>query len=93
MWRRPTNSTGKWLAAIGYLWFIGSLGSANNSELWTLGFVLGNLALVCFAALVLAYPDGSLGRRDRAIVAVGALVATRREPARRAVRRVAGLRM
>ena len=75
MWRRPTNSTGKWLAAIGYLWFIGSLGSADNSELWTLGFVLGNLALVCFAALVLAYPDGSLVRRDRAIVAVGALVA------------------
>lgn len=75
MWRRPTNSTGAWLASIGYLWFIAALGGSNNSELWTAGFILGNLALVCFAALVLAYPDGVLCKRDGIIVAVGALVA------------------
>ena len=75
LWRRPGNNTGAWLAATGYLWFIAALGGADSSGLWTIGFVLGNLAIVSFAALVLAYPLGTLCRRDRAIVALGALVA------------------
>jgi len=75
LWRRPDNSTGAWLAAIGYLWFLGSLTESSSSAVWTAGFVLGNLALVCFAALVLAYPDGILVTRDRILVAIGAVTA------------------
>lgn len=75
LWRRPENATGAWLAAIGYLWFLASLTESNNPDLWTAGFVLGNLAIVCFAALVLAYPDGVLVRRDRLIVAAGGVIA------------------
>ena len=75
LWRRPGNATGRWLAAVGYLWFLASLTDANDQILWTIGFVCGNLALVCFAGLVLAYPDGTLGTRDRIIVATGGAVA------------------
>ncbi len=75
LWRRPENATGKWLAATGYLWFLASLTDANDSALWTAGFIFGNLGLVCFAALVLAYPDGILCTRDRLLVAGGAVVA------------------
>ena len=46
LWRRPGNATGKWLAATGYLWFLASLAEANDSALWTAGFILGNLGLV-----------------------------------------------
>ncbi len=74
LWRRPENATGKWLAATGYLWFLASLTDANSSALWTAGFMVGNLALVCFAALVLAFPDGVLCTRDRLLVATGAVV-------------------
>ncbi len=73
LWRRPGNPTGKWLAATGYLWFLASLADANNSAVWTAGFILGNLALISFAALVLAYPDGILCRRDKLLVAAGAI--------------------
>ena len=69
LWRRPENTTGYLLAATGYLWFIAALTEADNPWVWVIGFVLGNLALVCFAALILAYPDGTLSRRDVSLVA------------------------
>jgi PAS domain S-box-containing protein len=71
LWRRPENATGFFLAATGYLWFVAALTEGNDTWVWTTGFVLGNLALVSFAALVLAYPDGVLSRRDRWLVGVG----------------------
>ncbi len=71
LWRRPENATGFLLAATGYLWFVAALTEGNDTWVWTTGFVLGNLALVSFAALVLAYPDGVLSRRDRWLVGVG----------------------
>jgi PAS domain S-box-containing protein len=75
LWRRPENATGMWLAATGYLWFLASLTEAKDPVMWTSGFILGNLGLVCFAALILAYPDGVLCRRDRFLVAAGAVAA------------------
>ncbi len=75
LWRRPENATGAWLAATGYLWFIAALTESNNSWVWTVGFILSNLALVSFSALILAYPDGCLSVRDVSLVGVGGLAA------------------
>ena len=75
LWRRPENATGFLLAATGYLWFLGALAESNDSWVWTIGFVTGNLAFLTFAGLVLAYPHGTLARRDRWIVAIGGLTA------------------
>jgi hypothetical protein len=76
LWRRPENATGFLLAATGYLWFLGALSESNNSWVWTVGFVTGNFAFLAFAALVLAYPDGALGRRARWLIVVAGLAAT-----------------
>ena len=75
LWRRPENATGLWLAATGYLWFIAALTESNQSWVWTVGFVFSNFALVAFATLILAYPDGRLSRRDVALVAIGGISA------------------
>ena len=66
--RRPDNRTGFYLAAVGYLWFFGALGDANNHVAWTAGVFLSNLAFIPFAALVLTFPSGRLARRDRLLV-------------------------
>ena len=71
LWRRPENATGFLLAATGYLWFVAALTESNYSWVWTIGFIAGNLALVCFAALILAYPDGRLAGVTGALVGVG----------------------
>jgi len=67
--RRPGNRTGLYLAAVGYLWLLGALGDANNDVVYTAGSVLGNLAFIPFAALVLSFPTGGLATRvDRILV-------------------------
>ena len=71
LWRRPDNATGLLLAATGYLWFVAALTESNETWSWTVGFVLGNLAFVTFAATILAFPDGRLTRRDYWLVGVG----------------------
>ncbi|HEY2219316.1 MAG TPA: PAS domain S-box protein [Gaiellaceae bacterium] len=71
--RRPENRVGLYLAAVGYLWFLGALGDANNNTVWTVGMFLSNLAFIPFAALVLAFPSGRLAPRpDRLLVAATA---------------------
>jgi PAS domain S-box-containing protein len=69
LYRRPENRTGVYLAAVGYLWALGALSEANNEVVFTLGALLGNLAFIPFAALVLAFPTGRLAPRpDRLLV-------------------------
>jgi len=63
--RRPENRVGLYLAAVGYLWFLGALGDANNNTVWTVGMFLSNLAFIPFTALVLAFPSGRLAPRPR----------------------------
>src|SRR4051812_32434426 len=75
--RRPENRTGLYLAAVGYLWFLGALADANNDVLFTIGVALNNLPFVPFALLVLAFPTGRLsGRADRGLVAAIAALVT-----------------
>jgi PAS domain S-box-containing protein len=69
LWRRPDNRTGFLLAAVGYLWFLGALTESNNDWVFTIGALLGQLALGAFAHLLLAFPEGRLARtRDRVVV-------------------------
>jgi PAS domain S-box-containing protein len=56
--RRPENRTGVYLAAVGYLWFVGALTDANDPWLFAIGILVGGLAFVPFAALLLAHPTG-----------------------------------
>jgi PAS domain S-box-containing protein len=58
MTRRPENRTGLYLAAVGYVWFVGSLTDANHPWLFSIGILVGGLAFVPFAALLLAHPTG-----------------------------------
>ena len=70
-WRRPDNRFGALMGAVGFTWFLGALSDANESGLFTLGCLLGSLALAAFAHAVLAYPTGMLeSRLARAVVIV-----------------------
>jgi PAS domain S-box-containing protein len=69
--RRPENRTGIYLAAVGYLWFLGALGEADSDLAWTIGVVLSNLAFIPFAALVLAFPTGRLAPRPDRLLVLG----------------------
>jgi PAS domain S-box-containing protein len=74
---RPENRTGIYLAATGYVWFLGALQESSNDRLFTIGFLLGNLVWVPFTALVLAYPTGVFeSRLQRAFPPVTGVVLT-----------------
>src|SRR4051812_16734995 len=70
--RRPENRTGLLLIGVGFAWFFNGLAYANNTWVWTIGFLLGAVWAAVFAHTLLAYPSGELGtRRDRLVVAAG----------------------
>jgi PAS domain S-box-containing protein len=66
--RAPGNRTGAQMLAVGLLWSLGALQLASNSLLFTLGYVLGGVAFVAFAHLILSYPGGRLRPGDEWIV-------------------------
>ena len=85
--RRPDNRTGAQMLAVGLLWSLGALQLANGSLLFTLGYVLGGVAFVAFAHLILSYPTGRLRPGDEwivwavlALVTVGPFVVTLVDP-------------
>ena len=82
--RRPENRTGLLLLGVGFAWFLNGLSFANNSYVWTFGFVLGALWAAVFAHALLAYPSGRLEASwQRAVVAGGyalAIVANIADP-------------
>ena len=84
---RPDNRTGALMLTVGLLWAIPALLAANRSLLFTLGYVLGGLAFVAFAYLILSYPTGWLRSGDRwlvwavlAVVTLGPLATTLVDP-------------
>ena len=70
--RRPENNTGRLLVATGFVWDAGTLSTANNAILYTIGGLLGALVIAVFAHLLLAYPSGELRSRfERRLVTAG----------------------
>jgi PAS domain S-box-containing protein len=70
--RQPLNRTGLLLIAVGFWWLVGSLVSANDSALWTLGVAVSAIAAGFLVHLLLAYPSGRLESRwERGVVATG----------------------
>ena len=77
IWRRPANPTGRLLVATGFAWIAGTLTTANNAWVFTLGFAVNSLAFGFLAHLLLAYPSGRLRSRvDRTLVALTYAVVT-----------------
>jgi len=74
--RRPENRTGILMLVVGFTFFAGALGDANNSVLFTIGIALGALFIGALIHLLLAYPSGRLAsRRELALVVSGYVVA------------------
>jgi PAS domain S-box-containing protein len=70
--RRPENRTGILMLVVGFTFFIGALGAANNALLYTLGIALGAIFIAALIHLLLAYPSGFLeSQRERALVVAG----------------------
>jgi PAS domain S-box-containing protein len=70
--RRPRNRTGPLMVAVGFVWFLGALSSANSSLPYTLGMASGALSLAVFIHLLFAFPNGRLeSRAERILVATG----------------------
>ncbi len=74
IWQRPENRTGLLLAATGFAWLLGALVTADNTWIFTAGFLVSSLAWGPFAHLILAYPSGLLQTRGQRIL-VGATYA------------------
>jgi PAS domain S-box-containing protein len=84
---RPDNRTGAQMLAVGLLWALAALLAADDSLPFTLGYVVGGLAFVAFAHLILSYPTGRLRSGDRwlvcavlAVVTLGPLAITLVDP-------------
>ena len=88
--RRPQNPTGRLLAFVGFMFFVGALGEANGSVAFTIGDALGAIWIAAFVHLLVAYPTGTVARGfDRRLVAtaygvalaypVASLLAARRQ--------------
>jgi len=70
-WRRPENRIGPLMAAVGFTWFIGNFGNASQPVVYSLGSAFESVSAVVLAHVVLAYPEGKLGRPERAMMIVG----------------------
>ena len=67
--RRPENRTGILMIAVGFTFFVGALGDANNSVLFTIGIAFGAIFIAALIHLLLAYPSGRLQSTwERALV-------------------------
>ncbi|RKQ87969.1 histidine kinase [Solirubrobacter pauli] len=68
--RRPANKVGALMAATGFAWLLNAFVAANSAVIFTFAVLASNLYLATFAHLLLAYPGGTLSRRDRRIATV-----------------------
>jgi PAS domain S-box-containing protein len=70
--RRPDNQVGALLTVVGLAVFVGTLGAANSSLLYTIGWVFGHVFIAVFIHALLSFPRGYLETRlVYAVVAVG----------------------
>jgi signal transduction histidine kinase len=59
-WRRPENSVGALMVAVGFAWLLNGCSSGNEAWLFSFGLVTGALAYGFVIHLLLVYPDGRL---------------------------------
>jgi signal transduction histidine kinase len=75
-WRRPESRFGPLMIAVGAVWFLTSLSSANLAGPYTIGIAFDLLPAVLFLHVFLAFPSGSLQLwYERALVATGYVTA------------------
>src|SRR3954462_7180475 len=71
-WRRPENRTGPLMVLVGFLWFLGSLTSADAAWAYTVGVLLSSLWVGALVHMLVCFPTGRIeGRLDRAVVWLG----------------------
>jgi PAS domain S-box-containing protein len=75
--RRPDNRFGLLMAAEGFAWFLATLGSSDQSWVFTIGYVGSSVYLAVLGHTILAYPTGRLAdRASRTIITAAYLITT-----------------
>jgi len=81
-WRRPENRVGPLMALVGFLWFLGALGSSDDDWAFTIGVALSSLWVGALAHMLVAFPTGRVGPGlERAVVTLGWIAALVLTPA------------
>jgi signal transduction histidine kinase len=71
-WRRPENRTGPLMTLVGFLWFLGALGSADAAWAYTAGLALSGLWIGALVHMLVAFPTGRVEPGlERAVVTLG----------------------
>ena len=71
-WRRPENRIGPLMTLVGFLWFLGALGSADAAWAYTLGLLVGALWLGALVHMLVAFPTGRVEPGlERGVVVLG----------------------
>ena len=71
-WRRPENRIGPLMTLVGFLWFLGALGSADTAWAYTLGLLVGALWLGALVHMLVAFPTGRVEPGlERGVVVLG----------------------
>jgi signal transduction histidine kinase len=71
-YRRPDNRTGALMAAVGFTWFLETLGFSDNRWVFVVGGIVGSTVLAVLAHLMLAFPYGRLETQwHRTLIAAG----------------------
>jgi signal transduction histidine kinase len=71
-WRRPENRVGPLMTLVGFLWFLGALGSADTAWAYTLGLLVGALWLGALVHMLVAFPNGRVEPGlERGVVVLG----------------------
>jgi signal transduction histidine kinase len=71
-WRRPDNRSGALMTLVGFLWFLGSLTSADTAWVYTLGLLLTALWVGGLVHMLVAFPTGRVEPGfERGVVILG----------------------
>jgi signal transduction histidine kinase len=71
-WRRPENRTGPLMTLVGFMWFLGALGSANAAWAYTIGLALSGLWIGALVHMLVAFPTGRVAHGlEQAVVTLG----------------------
>jgi len=79
--RRPENRMGLLLDLTGIVAFLVLLPVSHNAYVFTLGLVLNSVVFAAMVHVLLAYPTGTLGPRDRVLAGIGYFLAGVAPPA------------